>query len=321
MLSLVGLRAAPVQAQGPDMLKRQILKAVNPATRRLMRHDRYAEALPLLTRRLEGDSLNVDLLVLRAACHLNIGGDLHATLALADLNKSVRLQPAVWLLRAGRAAAYAELRQYAAAEAELTATLALKPVKSVEFNAAAPDIYTERGCMRLFLNHIPAAQADYEKAVALTPGDGEYALYMAFGHMINGSFSEAMRICSQVVHEHPDYALGYAYRALLWQRLPDSAGARQDANEAIRLAPTDTTTRMVSAFIYQQAGDMVAAQRGYNELKAEWKEKSRVYFERGDLYWQSGNLPDAEANWRRAVELGNKQAATRLTARYETHRK
>ena len=289
--------------------QRNPLKAVSGPTRQLLQKGRYAEAQVEIDQRLRQDSLNTDLLSLRAECLLNQRGDAHATAALADLNKALQLKPDTWLFLSERGFANGVLRRYPESIADYTAALRQTP--------AEPMLLVTRGYSYLSSNHLLEASSDFLRATSLVPSNPEYGIMLVITQMINGSYAEALKGCTALISKHKNYGLGYANRALLRQRLNDPQGARQDANEALRINAADSTTRLISAFVYQQAGETEKAQRGYDEIQAQAKDKSSLFFERGDLYLQVGNITAAEADWKQAAQLGHLEGNSRLAAGFK----
>ena len=289
--------------------QRNPLKAVSGPTRQLLQKGRYAEAQVEIDQRLRQDSLNTDLLSLRAECLLNQRGDAHATAALADLNKALRLKPDTWLFLSERGFANGVLRRYPESIADYTAALRQTP--------AEPTLLVTRGYSYLSSNHLLEATSDFSRATSLAPGNPEYGIMLAITQMITGNYAEALKGCTALISKHKSYGLGYANRALVRQRLNDPLGARQDANAALRINATDSTTRLISAFVYQQAGETEKAQQGYDEIQAQARDKSSLFFERGDLYLQVGNIPAAEADWKQAAQLGHLEGNSRLAAGFK----
>ena len=299
------LGGSPQQA----IAQRNPLKAVSGPTRQLLQKGRYAEAQVEIDQRLRQDSLNTDLLSLRAECLLNQRGDAHAATALADLNKALRLKPNTWLLLSERGFANGVLRRYPEAIADYTAALHQTP--------AEPTLLATRGYSQLVSNHLPEALSDFSRATSLAPSNPEYGIMLVIAQMVSGNFPEALKVCTALISKHKDFGMGYANRALVRQRLNDPLGARQDADQALRISATDSTTRLISAFVYQQAGETEKAQRGYDEIQAQAKDKSSLFFERGDLYLQVGNITAAEADWKQAAQLGHLEGNSRLAASFK----
>jgi len=304
--------AGLVAVAGPTLAQRNPLKAVSAATRQMVQKGDYPAALVEIDQRLRQDSLNTGLLVLHAECHLYQFTDAHAATALADLNKLLRLRPNTGEYLAGRSYAYFRLRRYPESVADLSAALHQTP--------AAPVLLCQRGLSYLALNRTPEALTDFSQANSLDPDNRDYALMLAIGQMVSGSYPAALKTCNARAGKHKSDALVYANRALVRQRLNDPAGARQDANEALRLAPTDSTASLTSAFVLEQGGETSAAQRLYDELQTKGMSKASFYFERGDLHLQMGQIPQAEADWREAARLGNLDAPTRLAAAFKAGR-
>ena len=289
--------------------QRNPLKAVSGPTRKLLQKGRFAEAQVEIDQRLRQDSLNTDLLSLRAECLLNQRGDAHAAAALADLNKALRLKPNTWLFLSERGFANGALRRYPESIADYTAALHQTP--------AEPMLLYTRGYGHLSSNHLSEALSDFSQATSLDPSNQEYGIMLVIAQMINSNYPDALKGCTALISKHKNFGLGYANRALLRQRLNDPLGARQDANEALRINATDSTARLISAFVYQQAGETEKAQRGYDEIQATAKDKSSLFFERGDLYLQVGNIVAAEADWKQAAQLGHLEGNSRLAAGYK----
>ena len=301
--AIIGFSALPAMGQ------RNPLKSLSPATRQQLLKGQYAQALGEIDQRLRTDSLNVEMLALRAECHLNLKGDPHYALALTDLNKALRLRPNTLLLLSERGYAYYLLRRYPESVADLSAALKQTP--------AEPALICQRGLALLSDNHLREALTDFAQAASIAPTVPDYGVMLAIGQMVNGRYAEALKTCSLVIDKNKKYSLGYANRALVRQYLKDPAGARQDANEALRVAPTDTTALLVSAVVHQQAGETAAAQQGYDQLQERAKDKSVLFFERGDLYLQLGQIAAAEADWKQAAQLGHPQATGRLAAGFK----
>ena len=291
--------ATPTVAQG------NVLKSLSGSARRQLRKGQYANLLPEVEQRLRYDSLNADLWALRAECHLNENTESHAAIALADLNKALRLQPNTWAYLADRGFANSQTFRHAESVADLSAALQQTP-------ADASLLYL-RGYGQFSTNHLSEAIADFTQASALAPREKDYAIWLAIAHMVAGRDSEAFRICNTLIQNHKDYSLAYGNRALVRLNLNDPVGARQDLG---RVAP-DSSTQLVSAVLYQKAGQAAEAQQLFDELQTQAKDKASFFFERGDVYLQLGDIPAAEADWKRAAQLGNREAATRLAAGFK----
>jgi tetratricopeptide (TPR) repeat protein len=290
----------------PAAAQRNPVKAVSGPTRKLLQQERYAEAQVEIDQRLRQDSLNTDLLGLRAECLLAQPSDAHTAAALHDLNQALRLRPNTWLYLFERGYAYQRLHRYPEALADLSAALHQTP--------AEPMLLSQRGFLHLTNNHLPEALTDLAQSTALAPAVPEYSVLLLIGHMVTGNYLKAFQLCNAVIARNKSFGLGYANRALLRVQQHDQPGARQDADQALRLSPQDSTAQLISAFVYQAAGNETAAKKEYDALQAREHDKSVLYAERGDLYLQLGNIPAAEADWKRAAQLGNGEAAARLAA-------
>lgn len=297
----------------PAHAQRKPLKVVSPATRQLLLQGKYAEALTELNQRLLVDSLNADLLGMRAECLFNLPGEVRAKAALTDLNKALRTLPNNPILRGDRGHVYFVLHRFPEAISELNFALPQMP-NDAPFLA-------QRGYCHLSVNHIPEALADITRATSLVHYEPDYGLMLGFIQMVSGRLDLALKTFDKVVAKHNSFGLGYAFRATVRQQLNDLPGARQDIAKALQISPSDSTTRLLSAFVCEQAGEKENANNLYNEVLSQAKSKAQFYFERGDLYLQIGQIIAAEDDWKKAAALGNAEAETRLAAHYQPHPK
>ena len=297
----------------PAFAQRSPLKAVSPAARQLISSGKYAEALPELNQLLLVDSLNVDLLSIRAECHSNLPSEAHARAALLDFNKALRYLPENAALRAERGLMYSNLGQYPEAISDLNFALDKLPTDAA--------LVGQRGYCYLSINRLPDAITDLTRAIALDHTQPRYGMMLCFTHMVNGSYDLALKAVDKVVAKNKSSEAGYVVRATVRQRLNDLPGARLDISNAQKINPTDSTVMLVSAFILEQAGEKVSAEKRYTEILSQAKSKVSFYSERGDLYLQTGDIVAAEEDWKKAVALGSNIAKTRLAAHYQPHPK
>ena len=103
-----------------------------------------------------------------------------------------------------------------------------------------------------------AAQSAYRRALALEPDRAITLQHLGRLSMFGHRYGEARRWLDSAVSVDPDFGPAYSNRARVRLQVGDAAGARADAESAVRLsrAPWATATMAV---VELQAGDTVAA--------------------------------------------------------------
>ncbi|KUG07561.1 tetratricopeptide repeat protein [Solirubrum puertoriconensis] len=282
------------------------LSAVKPALQRKLIKEEYAEALPELNRLLQTDSLNPNYLYLRAECRMFFK---EHEAALLDYNKAERFAPNDGLLLASRGAAYMQLRRFPEALTDLNQAATTHPRQ--------PLVFLCRGVCRLYTNDLPGALLDLNKAVEFGPNEDEVWTYRCIVQMVAGRYTEAKFSSAEQIRRHPKDPYGYANRALLQLIANNTTQAKQDAEQALKLKPADEQLQLISAFVAEKSGKQAQAQQRYDELAAKATSKGWLYLERGDLHMQTGNIAGATADWQRAADLGNTEAAERISAGFQ----
>jgi len=83
-----------------------------------------------------------------------------------------------------------------------------------------------------------AAEAMYQRALALEPERPITLVTLGFSRHLHGRDNEARTLCDSAIAFVPDAAWAYARRSL-WRARSDVGGALSDAQTAVRLAPAD----------------------------------------------------------------------------------
>jgi tetratricopeptide (TPR) repeat protein len=143
----------------------------------LLKHGRYAEAIPSLTKRSELLPRHVYILAERASAYRAMGDFEHA---FADYAEAIKRSPNDARFRQARARLYLERGDDASALADLTAAIEMAP--------AARDLYNDRA--RIYRSHgdVAAAEADENRARNVPrnwPGPGEFMLFLALGLLLS----------------------------------------------------------------------------------------------------------------------------------------
>jgi tetratricopeptide (TPR) repeat protein len=146
-----------------------------------------------------------------------------------------------------------------------------------------------------------------QRVLALRPQNA--GAWYALGRMYGSShqWDRAYEALKQAVKYDPNNSECWreaAQASLRCNRLKD---AEQQATQAIKLKPSDPVSHFILGRVYSTMGDdpMIRgrAQVCFQAASARDPNMPQAYFELGQLYNRSGNLPMAEANYRKAVAL------------------
>jgi serine protease inhibitor/Tfp pilus assembly protein PilF len=171
----------------------------------------------------------------RGAAYLNQG---EYDLALADLNRSVRLDPDAALTYYNRGATHFFVKDYRKAISDLTRALRL--------NESHPDSYLYRGRSYLELDEYDAAIRDLTAALRLEPAAANYHRYRGDALLGNGDFVAAIADYDRFLARHPQDVRTLNNRAHALLKLKRFIEAISDVDHALTLAPdydTALTTR------------------------------------------------------------------------------
>lgn len=121
--------------------------------------DKGKTALADIAKALEIDPKLIEPYVLRAQIRYKFEVDYKA--ALVDLNEAVKLNPESGYILSERGMVNFLLKNYAQAEADLTA--------AIKFNFATANVYNNRALAYEYQDKIDAAKADYQQALKIEP--------------------------------------------------------------------------------------------------------------------------------------------------------
>ena len=150
--------------------------------------------------------------------------------------------------------------------------------KAIMLHPNAYEAYFNRGLTYSKIGNLPRAIEDFQKAIALNPN--EYRAYNNIGVLYSdgGMYDKAIESFSRCVEINPDYAIAYNNRGLNYSFIDRYDRAIEDFTAAIRLDPNNDS----------------------------------AYFNRANMYLRTGRRVQAEADYRRACELGNSDSCNTL---------
>ncbi len=217
----------------------------------------FPEAILHLTKALELDLDNVDVLALRAAAYLDSNEPEHT---LVDLNRAIRTDPGnlfAYILRGETRAALGQL-DGAVADAEVV-------VGAADDMALQISALWLRGTVRLNLGDLDGGIADLSRLLELDPQDSDAYAARGRAQAAIGRFDAAvgdLRRALEVGPQNPVPLLDLA-RVLLTQDRLDEARAAIDLAKS--QLPDEPGLRLISGEYAARAGDVEGARR---ELEA-----------------------------------------------------
>ena len=178
----------------------------------------YEQALTLYDHALQAFTLDIDVLVYRAALYTRL---LRYDKALSDLNEAIVEDVQHFQAYLFRAQLFKAVKETEKAQSDFDQAVALQPVDvSVAYEERA-NFLVERG-------HFAEALSDFNRLIELLPEDFYVFSLRAdlFEKMEN--WQAALEDYSKAIALNPYYSDLYAYRASMREQLGDHAGARED---------------------------------------------------------------------------------------------
>jgi lipoprotein NlpI len=181
--------------------------------------------------------------------------------------------------------------------------------EAIGIDSARADAYVNRGNVYLSKGDADHALSDFNEAIKRDPRSAW--AFNARGEIYKnkGDAGHAMADFSEAIRLDPDYAMAYGLRGQLYKSGGDFEHARADLNQSIRLDPNDASAYFVRGTVSYLMGDNPAALSDFTASLKIDPNNQATYFNRGVAYYVvGGRTPDAEADFRKAVELDPKDA-------------
>jgi tetratricopeptide (TPR) repeat protein len=249
----------------------------------------------------------------RARSYLVISGT-HLTMALADLDKAVAMNPSLAPAYYIRGLVHLERRDPDKAITDLSTAVAL--------NRRFAPAYTVRGRAFAQKGDHDRAIADYSKALELDPKHGEPWYRRAASWKGKGEFDRALADLNEAIRLTPTLGDAYAERADVRLHTNDLALAVEDATRAIALQPGSMQAYISRAFAQTKLGDLDRALADYNKLVEMHPSFADLYLRRAEVLERLGRPSDAAADRSRAAGRGgqpltaaNAPASSSMTTR------
>ncbi len=147
------------------------------------------------------------------------------------------------------------------------------------------------------------AAQDFLKASALNKRVIDYKIKAAESYMKMGKFSKAIQLYSDIQQEHPEQIEILTYKALCEIELKEYDKAESDINEYIRFYSDDTEALNISGRIFVLKGDYLKALEQYNLCIKNQSDNYIYFYNRADVYFQTGMYENAVYDYSMALDL------------------
>lgn len=168
-----------------------------------------------------------------------------------------------------------------------------------------------------------AAVGLYQSVVDSTPDNVEARTNLARLFVFGGVPARGLEVIRPALASHPDDAVLLALSAAAKLQLKDKAGARADAERALRVAPANADAVALRAGLYEQDGDLPAAIALVGNAVQQLPASTDLREVLARLYLAANDADRAEAQLRELVRLRptNAQYRYQLASFYsQTHR-
>jgi tetratricopeptide (TPR) repeat protein len=236
------------------------------------------------------------------------------------LRKMLELQPDKTHETYNLAIAYRNLGQPGTALNLLNEIIGRYPNEAIFYHTRA-GIYIQKG-------NIPAAKADYEKAVSVNPDD--YAVYRERGFFsMNNSdmeqagkdFTKAIELLDNEIKNNPQDASLWIQRAEIREMKGDVRGAYNDYENYLKLWPLNASVLKKKGLALYSMKQWQQAIEVFTEIINNFPEDTRILSNRGLAWKQSGNLQEAMNDFNKAIGKNPGEYANyyfRAGIRYQT---
>jgi tetratricopeptide (TPR) repeat protein len=228
-------------------------------------------------------------------------GRTQLTMALADLDKAVAMNPALAAAHYTRGLVHLERRDPDKAITDLSTAVAL--------NSRFAPAYGMRGRAFAQKGDHDRAVADYSKALELDPRQAETWYRRGASWKGKGVYDEALADLNEAIRLAPTAADAYAERADVRLHNNNLALAVEDATKAIELQPRLVQAYVSRAFAQTKLGYLDRSLADYNKLVEMHPSFAHFYLRRAEVLEALGRPRDADADRARAARLGGGQLA------------
>jgi serine/threonine protein kinase/Flp pilus assembly protein TadD len=181
--------------------------------------------------------------------------------------------------------------------------------KARQLEPANPSVFSELGAVEEAMGNLDDAKSSYEAAAKLRPGD--WASLNALGgfYYRRGRYQDAILLFQKITQLAPDNSQGYTNLGATYAMAGQYESAAVSFDQSLRLRPTASAYSNLGTvyFFLGRCAEAVPLMEHASQLTPK---SEQVWGNLGDAYaCVSGRKSDADAAYRRAVQLGQDRLA------------
>lgn len=160
-----------------------------------------------------------------------------------------------------------------------------------------PALWSNRGNVRVSLNHLEAALEDYDRAIALAPDQPDPYLNRGAVREGLGQWAAAIGDYNRVLELAPDDSAAYNNRGNAQGAQGNWAAALADYQRAVDLNPKFALARINVGLAQYQLGEKALAIRQFRNLTRRYPNFADARAALTAALWNAGLPGEAESNW------------------------
>jgi tetratricopeptide (TPR) repeat protein len=252
-----------------------------------------------------------DLYLLRALCYTRSSQRNAYAKAQEDFSEAVRLDPHYLDAYLARAAYYENLK-------ELDKAVIDYDYITTKISPDEAKYYLKKARLKEQLGLTKQAVADYDKAIALSPGNPLYHLQKGLLEYRNHDLEAARRSFTKALEINVTYTEAYYQRGITLAELDKTEDAAADFRKASTLGGADsTTTRLIRAKSNDYHSMGATALRNRDSRKAERMftlalalnpRNSSVWVTRGDVFFDKKDYGKALEHYNTAIQANSRSS-------------
>ncbi|MDW8396263.1 MAG: tetratricopeptide repeat protein [Anaerolineae bacterium] len=183
-----------------------------------------------------------------------------------------------------------------------------------------PALHVRAARLMVFINQPQRAEQRARRALEIAPEHLPAKAVLCMALDWQKRVAEALELCQAVVNADPNYATGHAYLAEALADAGNFAAARQAAQRALELEPTNVDALRNMGYVHEVFGRYDTALYYYQRALEMQPNLPHVLNAMGRLYFVTGRSRSAVSALRRAIEIDaqNAEAYYRLGVIYQT---
>jgi lipoprotein NlpI len=177
---------------------------------------------------------------------------------------------------------------------------------------SVPLAYNNRGVVFEEMGKFDKAIEDFDKAIALNPGDP--VAYNNRGLVFEkmGKFDKAIEDFDKTISLNPFYPGVYKNRGVVFGKTGKFDKAIEDFDKAIALNPGDPVAYNNRGLVFDRMGRFDRAIEDFDKAIALDHSYTDAHYNRGIVYYSTGRFDRAMADFQKACDLGDKDACNKI---------